>query len=165
MNAPQERKPGELVFTALLLIASAFLLWQSYGISGLQSVSSAGMFPMLAALTMLVTGCQALVAILRRPRAEVPAGSSAWSRFLDAIAPREVIAGALAVFAYMALLEVLGFLVASYLFLLLCMRLFGGRRWVLNAAVSALCLAAIHLIFQTVFSVVLPKGTLWAGVV
>lgn len=165
MNAPQERKPGELVFTALLLIASAFLLWHSYGISGLQSVSSAGMFPMLAALTMLVTGCQAMVAILRRPRAEALAGTTAWSRFVSAIAPPELIAGAVAVFAYMALLEVLGFLVASYLFLLLCMRLFGGRRWMLNAVVSALCLAAIHLIFQTVFSVVLPKGTLWAGVV
>ena len=48
----------------------------------------------------------------------------------------------------------------SYLFLVVSMRLLGGRRIVLNLLVSALSLAAIYVIFQTVFSVVLPKGVL-----
>jgi putative tricarboxylic transport membrane protein len=34
---------------------------------------------------------------------------------------------------------------------------------VLNLVVSALSLAAIYLVFQTVFSVVLPKGSLIQG--
>jgi putative tricarboxylic transport membrane protein len=39
------------------------------------------------------------------------------------------------------------------------MRLLGSRRWSVNLGVSALSLAAIYLVFQTVFSVVLPRGT------
>jgi putative tricarboxylic transport membrane protein len=43
------------------------------------------------------------------------------------------------------------------------MALLGSRRWGLNLLVSALALAAIYVIFQTVFSVVLPSGTLLQG--
>ena len=38
------------------------------------------------------------------------------------------------------------------------MRLLGSRRWGLNLLVSALALGVIHLVFRTVFSVVLPTG-------
>jgi putative tricarboxylic transport membrane protein len=64
----------------------------------------------------------------------------------------------------MWLLERLGFVVASYLFLVVSMFLLGSRRVLLNLAVSAVSLAAIYVIFQTVFAVVLPKGTWWQGV-
>lgn len=163
MSAPRERKPGEVVFTILLVVVSAFLMWQAFGISGFQSVSSAGMFPMLAGLTMTVTAVVVLVDQLKGAKSTGDRTGSRWATFRSAVLPREVMAGALAVLAYMLLLESLGFLLSSYLFLVLAMRLFGSRRWILNLVVSAASLGIIHLVFRTVFSVVLPKGSLWAG--
>jgi putative tricarboxylic transport membrane protein len=65
----------------------------------------------------------------------------------------------LAVCLYMLALPKLGFVLASFLFLLLSMRLLGSQRWLLNVVVSALSLAAVHLVFRTLFSVVLPQGS------
>jgi len=44
------------------------------------------------------------------------------------------------------------------------MWLLGSRKWVLNLWVSALSLAVVYAIFQTIFSVVLPSGSWLAGV-
>jgi len=63
----------------------------------------------------------------------------------------------------MLALEWTGFVLSSYVFLVVSMWLLGSRRLVLNLVVSALSLAAIYVVFQTVFSVVLPKGTLFRG--
>lgn len=60
----------------------------------------------------------------------------------------------------MVVLEPLGFLLSSYLFLVIAMRVLGSRRMGLNALVALLSLAAIYVIFQTAFSVILPPGTL-----
>lgn len=155
MSSQDPRKPGEVTFTALLLIGSAFLLWQAFGISGFQSWSSAGMFPMLAAATMLTTGGLAMRQLWRRPAAR-ETGPRA---FFAQIAPPQLLGGVTAVTAYMLLLQPLGFLLSSLLFLVLSMRLFNSERWGLNLGVSVASLMAIHLVFSTVFSVVLPKGT------
>jgi putative tricarboxylic transport membrane protein len=64
----------------------------------------------------------------------------------------------------MLTLEWLGFVVSSYLFLAVTMRLLGSTRWRTNLLVSALVLGAVYLVFQTAFSVVLPAGRLWQGV-
>jgi putative tricarboxylic transport membrane protein len=70
----------------------------------------------------------------------------------------------LALLAFMVLLPKLGFVVSAYAFLLASMRLLGSTRWGFNAGLSAASLALVYLIFQTVFSVILPKGTWLAGV-
>jgi putative tricarboxylic transport membrane protein len=139
------------------LAASAFLFWQSFRISGFQSWSSAGVFPMLAAGTMVLA---LLMAGLRQRRivvtqAEGPRGLRA---LLTTIAPMPLVGGVTSIALYMMLLKPLGFLLASFLFLVTSMRLFGSRRWSLNAGISLLSLAVIHLVFSTLFSVVLPRG-------
>lgn len=40
----------------------------------------------------------------------------------------------------------------------------GSRRLLLNITVSAGVLAAIYVVFQTIFAVALPEGTLWQGI-
>ena len=163
MDITRRRLPGERVFLLLLSLASAFLLWQSYRISGFSSITSAGVYPMLVSATMLVC---TLVVLWQAAHAEAePAapGESRAQHFLRRLLPAEVVTFTLAIAIYMLALEWLGFVIASYLFLLGSMRVLGSRRWVLNVVVSALSLAAIYLIFQTVFAVVLPKGTLLQG--
>lgn len=162
-SPPRTRAPGERVFVGLMLLLSAFLLWTAVGISGFESYTSAGAFPMAAASTMLV--CSLVVAARVAGAAEAPRqeGESLARAFFRRIAPPVVLWTSAAIAAYMWLLNALGFLVASYLFLMVTMRLLGSVGVGRNAVVGAVALAGVYGIFQTAFAVALPTGTLWQG--
>ncbi|MEO8020919.1 tripartite tricarboxylate transporter TctB family protein [Polaromonas sp.] len=160
MHTPRDRRAGELVFTLLLVGFSLFMLWQAWRISQFESLTSAGAFPMFAAAVMLVTGLVIAGQTVRVRPVPAQPGESVARQFVRQITPLVVVSFTLAIVVYMLLLDVLGFLPASYLFLVVSMWLLGSRRIMLNLVVSALSLAAIYLVFQTVFSVVLPKGAL-----
>ncbi len=65
---------------------------------------------------------------------------------------------------YVVLLEQIGFLLVSFLFLLASMFVLGSYRWVMNLVVSVGVLGVIYIVFEELFSVVLPAGYLWQGV-
>lgn len=159
MHTSHPRLPGELGFMALVVLFSGFMLWAAYGISKFQSITSAGAFPMWCALTMLVTGLINLVKAARA-RQERPEGAGPLAHFAASILPAKMAVFAIMVTVYVVVLEPLGFLLSSYLFLVIAMRVLGSRRMGLNALVALLSLAAIYVIFQTAFSVILPPGTL-----
>jgi putative tricarboxylic transport membrane protein len=163
MHTIRHRLAGEIVFSLLLVAVSLFLLWTAYGISGFSSITSAGAFPMFATLVMVISGVAVFVQTVRAPLREPEAGDSPLQQFLRQLTPAVVVLFTALIAAYMLLLQPLGFLLASYLFLVASMWLLGSRRLLLNLGLSAVCLAAIYLIFQTVFSVVLPTGTLLQG--
>ena len=48
MEPHATRRPGEVVFAALMLAISVFLFWNAYKISGFSSKSSPGAFPLAA---------------------------------------------------------------------------------------------------------------------
>lgn len=164
MGTSRTRAPGEMVFACLMLLLSAFLLWSAIGISGFKSSTSAGSFPMAAAATMLVCALIVAAQTARTDRQPGEPGESLPRQFMRQILPGVVVWTSVAIVAYMLLLEPLGFLASSYLFLLTTMWLLGSRRLLLNLVVSAVVLAAIFVVFQTAFSVVLPSGTVWQGV-
>lgn len=159
MHTSRSRLPGELTFMALIVLFSAFMLWASYNISGMDSLSSPGFFPMLCAGTMLLTGLTSLRQAVRS-KLELQPGQTVFERFVHKLAPFTLVMFTVLIVAYMLLLEVLGFLVASYLFLLLSMQVLGSKRPGLNVLVSLVVLAAIFVVFRTAFSVVLPAGSL-----
>lgn len=159
----KKRLPGELTFTCALLLGSVFLMFESYGISGFESITSAGMFPMLSALVMAVTAILALGQTLRA-KLDRSSGETLPQQFVRQISPAVFVSFTLAVFAFMLLLPRLGFVVSAYVFLALAMRLLGSTRWWFNLLLSAVALGVVYLIFQTIFSVVLPTGTWLAGV-
>lgn len=165
MHTRRRRPAGEIVFTVLLAAVSIFMLWTAYGISGFTSLTSAGAFPMVATAVMVLTALATVVHTLRETPTESRPGESGAAKFVRELAPPVLVGFTVAIAVYMALLDRLGFVVASYLFLVVSMFLLGGRRIVLNLVVSALSLAAIYLIFQTVFAVVLPKGSWLGGVI
>lgn len=164
MVPKRPRLPGERVFTLLLVLFSSFLLWQAVSISGFESITSAGSFPMAATLVMLICGIIILVGTARAPRVERAPGETLARQFARLLAPGVLVAFTGAIALYMLALEPVGFLLSSYVFLVVSMKLLGSRRWLLNLIVSAAALGLIHVIFQTVFSVVLPTGSLLAGV-
>ena len=163
MSPRKTRLPGELAFAGLLLLFSLFMLWQAYLIAGFESPSSAGVFPMFAALTMTVTGLIILDGTRRAAPEASAAGEGAWQLFRRRVTPRVLLLFTGLIVAYMAALEPVGFLPASFVFLVASMFLLGSRRVLFTLVVSAASLALVYGVFQTVFSVVLPKGRLLAG--
>ncbi|MDR7149780.1 putative tricarboxylic transport membrane protein [Hydrogenophaga palleronii] len=163
MHLQRSRLPGQIAFTVMLLMFSVFMLWTAYGISGFESLTSAGSFPMLATAVMVITGLVNVMQALRETPSPAQEGESLPRQFMRQLTPGVLIGFTLAIVAYMLALEWVGFLLSSYVFLVISMWLLGSRRIVLNLVVSALSLGAIYMIFQTVFSVVLPSGKLFAG--
>jgi len=163
MHNPRLRLVGELSFTLLLVGFSLFMLWQAYAISKFESITSAGSFPMFVTALMVIAGLIIVGQTARSKPLPGEAGESALQQFTRQITPGVVVSFTLSIAVYMTLLGVLGFVVSSYLFLVVSMWLLGSRRVVLNLVVSALSLAAIYVIFQTVFSVVLPTSSLFKG--
>ncbi len=157
---PEPRLPGELTFVLVLLLFGATALWQAYRISGFTSWSSPGAVPMLAALVLLGAALRIALTAWRQPPADVPEGSTLSAQFGHVLLPRVIVAFTLLIVLYMFALEPLGFVVSSFLFLAAGMWVLGSRRVVYNLAISAICLAAVYVIFQTAFSVVLPAGVL-----
>ena len=55
MPSPPTKRPGEVPFGLVLVVFSATALWQAHAISGFAGLTTAGVFPMLASGTMLVS--------------------------------------------------------------------------------------------------------------
>ena len=159
MNTNPPRMPGQLSFMALIVVFSAFMLWSSFRISKFDSISSPGVFPMLCAGLMLVTGLMSLrQAWKASPSADTD--QTVFQQFVIQLAPLKLILFVALILAYMLALEVTGFLVSSYVFLLLSMQVLGSKKIFVNIWVSALVLFCIFIVFRTAFSVVLPAGSL-----
>jgi putative tricarboxylic transport membrane protein len=158
MPPDKSRRPGELVFIVLILLASLWLFWQSVLISGFSGLSTPGVFPMLASGVMVISGLWVL-----RDTARRAPDSGGVGRFVRQITPlrQVVMLGLVAI--YVAVMPWLGFVVASGLFLFVSIGFLWRRNVVVTAGISAVSLGAIYLIFRVAFQVVLPRGTLLQG--
>ncbi|MGI3186661.1 tripartite tricarboxylate transporter TctB family protein [Nioella aestuarii] len=145
------RRPGELVFAALLTGVSLFLLWEAYGISGFRALSSPGSVPMATTAVMVITSVIVLLKTLRLPKVETESVARD-------ILPVSVIVLALMLVAYGVLLRPLGFLPTSALFLILAIKFLARRSWVFTLSVSLGSLVLIWVIFRLVFTVLMPAG-------
>lgn len=148
------RRPGELAFAAVLLIASLFLLWSAFGIEnpfGPDELSSPRSIPVAATFAMVVSVAIVLVKTLRLPldKAETIARD---------ILPPVVLIFAVFLIAYGLLLRPLGFLPTSALFLIAAIKILARRGWLWTLTVSLGSLIVIWLIFRIVFSVLMPAG-------
>ncbi|HSN80139.1 MAG TPA: tripartite tricarboxylate transporter TctB family protein [Rhodoferax sp.] len=165
MHTLRRRLPGELVFSIVLIAFSLFMLWQAYAISQFTSITSAGAFPMFVAMVMLLSGLKAASETFKLTPEPGKAGESVWQQFVRQITPGMLVQFVITIAAYMFILERAGFVLSSYLFLVVSMWLLGSRKLLLNLWVSALSLAVVYVIFQTIFAVVLPSGTLLQGLI
>lgn len=154
------RQPGEALFVLALLALALAALWQAYGISGFSSLSGAGIFPMLAAGTMVLAAGAVLVEVLRRPRAE----GSALAGLTWALPARLLFFVAL-IAGFLVALPHFGFLASAGALLFVAILALWRRGVVRSAAITALALVMVWLTFRVVFSIVLPSGTLvpWNG--
>ncbi|MCO6384665.1 tripartite tricarboxylate transporter TctB family protein [Oceanicola sp. 502str15] len=151
-DGPQTaRRPGELVFTLLLCLASLYLLWSAYGIAGFDALSSPGAVPMGTTAIMVIASVILLARTARLPRV-------LGEKLGDEVLPWVVLifAGLLVVFSL--LLQPLGFLPTAFLFLVAAIKILGRRSWGFTLTVSLASLVVIWVIFRVVFTVLMPSG-------
>lgn len=146
-----QRRPGELCFGMLMLVASIGLLWSAYGISGFESLSAPGTVPMATTAVMVICAAIILLRDLRLPRVE-------GETLAKDILPRRVIAFALMLVAYAVLLKPLGFLPTSTLFLFAAIKLLGKRNWFWTVGFSVVMVVLTWVVFRIVFTVLMPPG-------
>jgi len=160
MDASRHRAPGELVFAAAMLLFGLTALWLAWRIAGFSSWSSPGVMPLIAAAAMSGSGLVILRNTLHMKRPEISPGSTLSRQFLRRVTPLPIVLFTALIVVYMLALEPLGFVLSSFAFLVASMFALGSRRILFTVVVSAVSLAAIYVIFQTAFAVVLPEGIL-----
>jgi len=151
-------RSGELFFAALITGFSAIALWQAWEISGFTGLSTPGIFPMLAAGTMLVSGCFIVGDALSR-RAVTRRAEDPGARILTG---RLVIMFAL-VAAYVFAMPYAGFMVSSAVFLFVAFAFLWRKNLLISLVLTAGTLAVIYVVFRVLFQVVLPRGSLLQG--
>ncbi len=147
---------GETAFTWLMLVFSILVLVQAYRISRFSSVSSPGMFPMLAAAAMVIS---LILLLLDNRQAEKPdahdLNDELWRAAKDIFRPEILVYSGIIVL-YMIFIEPLHFLPSSFLFLTGSIIYLKGSTPVKALLISAGTLGGIYLIFRTLFRVILP---------
>lgn len=157
-QSPAPLRPGELVFAVLITGFSALALWQAYKISGFSGLSTPGIFPMLAAVTMLVSALFILFdAVARRSHAGSAEVSPTGVLSVRLLVVASLVAG------YVFAMPYVGFMVSSTVFLFLSFAFLWRRRMWISVLLTAGTLAGIYLIFRMIFQVVLPRGSLLQG--
>ncbi|TPE50957.1 tripartite tricarboxylate transporter TctB family protein [Amaricoccus solimangrovi] len=139
---------GEDAFGLVVLVVSVLLLWKSYTIAGFSALSSPGAFPMAASAVMVFSASLVVIGNARR-RGRLSG---------EEILPRTVVLFTALVIAYAAALVPLGFLPASFLFLILAMKLLYRASWLRSLIIALASLALVYIVFRLVFQVVLPQG-------
>ena len=156
MQTPERRKPGELGFAIFLAVASAYLFYSAYGISGFEALSAPGAIPMATTLAMVITSVLVLLKTLRKESGD--SGS-----FLAVVLPPRIAIVTLLLIAYAVALKPVGFLPTSAAFLVLTIKFLSGRSWGFSVGVGLVSLVAIYLIFRIVFTVLMPAGIVPEG--
>ncbi|NJO38096.1 MAG: tripartite tricarboxylate transporter TctB family protein [Rhizobiales bacterium] len=157
MAEPRARKPGETTFNVLLFLASLFLAWQAYKISGFSALSSTGAFPMAAAGVMVVSALIVLIGDLGKS-AVLRGYTGKASAFFGDVAPPVILIFTAMVIAYAVLFDQLGFLPTSLLFLIAAIQFLKGGNPLINIVIAVGALIVIYVVFRLIFTVVLPEG-------
>lgn len=157
------RSAGEISFSFFLLLISLILFWAAKKVDAPEdlTLSSAGSLPLTAASIMAICS---FINLARALYAQADFSGSAISQFKKQVLPKSTLIITLLILIFIFSLEYLGFNLSSYLFLALSSYLLGVRKKIIIFIVPAVFLLIIHFIFQTIFSVILPSSSLWAGV-
>lgn len=155
MHDPDRRLPGEGLFALAMTAASLFLFHTATQISGFRGLSQPGSFPMFTTAVMVVTSSMVAFRTLRLPASP----GQGWRTVL----PGVVSFTGLMMLFYALALKPVGFLPTSFVFLTVLTRVLMGGSLFRAAALSALSLTLVYVIFRVVFSVLMPEGIVPEG--
>lgn len=156
MKKIRKLRAGESAFAWLMLALSLFTLFEAYLISGFKSLSSPGMFPMMAAAIMVLSMLAVLINNRKLEKPDVETAKEEFKQVLHQVFPKVFVIYLVIVIAYMLIFERLTFVPSSAAFLFASIYFLKGGGFVKSLLISAGSLAIIYVVFHTIFRVVLP---------
>lgn len=159
MSLQRNRLPGELVFVFILATFSMAALWQAYLISGLTGLSTPGVFPMLAAGTMLISVIFIIRDTISKKSTSKKNELSRGKQFLKEITPARFLIMMAIVSLYLASMPWLGFIISSALFLFISFYYLWQKGWLISFSLAIFSLTIVYFVFRIGFQVVLPQGS------
>lgn len=153
MVAETAVRPGERIFLWLLLAFGIFVLVTALMIPRLENLSSSGVFPIFIASILIVAVIRILWA--NRTRYGGMTLRAEWLRIPAFVLPMTVIGYALILCLYILTTASLHFIPSSFGFLVISFIFLRGASPVRALVIGAGTLAAIYLLFQTIFKVIL----------
>jgi len=156
MSNEQQLKAGERAFNMLLLLLSLGVLYEAYQIAGFDLPNSPGAFPMLLGVIMTAS----MVAILWGQRQHPKPGTQGVldeaRQFLHEHFPLAIIIFSAMAIAYLFLLEFLGFIPATAIFLFVSQVYLRHGRLLTSLIITAVATGVIYALFKLLFQVYLP---------
>jgi len=123
------------------------------------AIPGAGFLPFLAGVVLIGLSLAVFVSAVRDRRKN--AGTAPDERFFPRPESWKKVSLALgALLAYWAVLEFLGFLITTYLFLLFLLRVIEPKKWLLAAGTALIATTFAYALFNLWLKVRLPKGML-----
>jgi putative tricarboxylic transport membrane protein len=151
-------KKVTLIINSIWIIFSLAVCLESWRLdAGTLHAPGPGFLPFI---TGLLLGVLAIIAFLQALR-EKPSSDRAFFSFGDYLIKVGVLIGALIV--YVLLLNTLGFLVGTFLLLLVLFRIMEPLKWKTVILASIITLAAVYLLFDFFLGTRLPTGILGIG--
>lgn len=147
---------GEVTTVWLLLVFSLFVLYQAYRITGFSGLSSAGAFPLAAAFIMSATALYLVLDNLRLAHRQAADDHRPAWLVINALMPLRIVLFTALIVAYMLLLQPLGFLFSTFLFLCSGFIYLRGSTPLRCVLIAAVAVAVIYGLFHYLFRVVLP---------
>ena len=158
MNEQRRLRPGEATFGYMLLIFSLFLLYNAFAISGFSSLSSPGVFPLVAASAMVVSALTIILKNRAAPQGEATTFSHRLRLFHSQILPLKPMVIYIAmVIGFMMVLEPFGFIPSALIFLFVSFWYLYAKGAVFALVLSIGSVAIVYALFRLVFKVVLPE--------
>lgn len=155
----QPFQPGEKGFAVVLLLFGLFFIWQSIKLY-LQApgASSYGAVPLFCSAAITVFSVAILITDRKKRSVNTDQPFKTVLRnTLSHVVSRDILVVVACAFAYcVALYLGVGFMIATPVFLWGVMTYLSGGNYLKNLFWTALCMLFIYLVFQVLFSVVLP---------
>ena len=147
-------KKADVITSIVLLVLSGLMIWEAYQMPPSATFGpGAGFLPIGVGLVLAILATILLVEAWRRP------GDLNSKSPFPAIKPLiRVVLLLVGLMAYISLIEVIGFLVDTFLYVTFLMWVVEREKWQKSLAVAVLTTAGLYIIFQTLLGIKLPSN-------
>ncbi len=152
---------SDVAIGALLFVLSAVMFALTFQFPEQTVALSPTFFPRLVTICMAGLACLLVAKAMRQPRPAKAAPSVSAASWIRQGHIQRIAAMVALGFVYTQVLDSLGFLIATGLFLAATVLLFMERRWTVVLAVAVLGSATLYGVFRVIFKVPLPRFDLF----
>ena len=158
MNKSKKLRPGEKVFSVILIIFSAILFFESFKISGFSGLTTSGAMPMFASTLMFIASIFIFLETLKKD----PKNKFNLLKVTQYLLPKQLIFFVSLVLIYVLAIPYFGFTLSSGTFLIISILNLWNKGIVWSLGVSVFSIAVIYFLFRIIFQVILPLGSYWS---